>query len=77
MYSLSRRCYILQCCKCIYQRSRGWVGSKVAGMKISIFDIFDPNLEYVLGHNDPSMELLKQHFNFQFTNYYVTLRQAN
>ena len=39
-----------------------WVGSKVAGMKIIFFAIFDPTLTHSLTPKDPNKEFLKGHF---------------
>ena len=42
-----------------------WVGSKVAGMKVAFFAIFDPTWVHIWPQKDQNMEFLKQNFSFQ------------
>ena len=42
-----------------------WVGSKVAGMRIALFAIFDPTETHILAPKCPNMEFFKHNFNFQ------------
>ena len=42
-----------------------WVGSEVAGLKITFCVIFDSNQTDILDPKGPNMEFLKQNFNFQ------------
>ena len=42
-----------------------WVGSEVAGMKITLLAIFEPTWTHILAPKGPNMEFLKQNFNFQ------------
>ena len=39
-----------------------WVGSKVAGTKITFFAIFDTSWTHILVPKGPNKEFLKQHF---------------
>ena len=54
-----------------------WLGSKVSGMKTTIFPIFDPTWTHILAPECPNKEFLKQHFS-QDRNHiiinFVTLR---
>ena len=42
-----------------------WVGSNLAGMKATIFAIFDPTWADILALKGPNKEFLKQYSSFQ------------
>ena len=44
---------------------KSWVGSEVAGMKITFFAIFDPTWAHTLAPKGQNMEFLRQNLDFQ------------
>ena len=51
--------------KNFFLRENG-VGSEVAGMKITVFVIFDSTRTHILAPKGPIIEYLKQNFDFQY-----------
>ena len=54
-----------------------WFGSKVAGMKTTLFAISPPTYTYILAPKGRNKQFLKQHFNFQSAGFYPSTSVYN